>query len=48
MKRPGIFTLGYVAEEEQDAGRNPVNDPKRNDVDHVHLMTTSVYLHALG
>lgn len=47
MKRASIFTLGHEAGEEQDAERNPLGDPKRKHVVHVHLMTTSIYLHAL-
>lgn len=48
LKRASNFTLGHEAEEEQDAGRNPLGDPKRKDVDHFRLMTTIIYLHALG
>lgn len=47
MERASISTFGHEEEEEQDTGTDLLSDPKRKDVEHVHLMATSVYLHVL-
>lgn len=38
-------TFVHEEEEEQNAGRDLLGDPKKKDVVYVHLMATSIYLH---